>query len=181
MFLYHKKGLRMIAPTDWYAREFRFELPLEAWAGIVERLRGTPARLADRLLPLPEDLLTQCPGEEWSIQEHAGHLFDLCEIEIGRLDDILSGAPFLRIADLENRKTYAANYNSRALKDILASFHRERSRFVERLERLDIHDIQLSALHPRLKQPLRVIDHAWFFAEHDDHHLAQITFLINTL
>jgi len=31
-----------------------------------------------------------------------------------------------------------------------------------------------SALHPRLGTPLRLIDHALFVAEHDDHHLARI-------
>jgi len=29
-------------------------------------------------------------------------------------------------------------------------------------------------LHPRLQQPLRLVDHLYFVAEHDDHHLAKI-------
>jgi hypothetical protein len=29
-------------------------------------------------------------------------------------------------------------------------------------------------LHPRLKQPMRLVDHLYFVAEHDDHHLATI-------
>jgi hypothetical protein len=29
-------------------------------------------------------------------------------------------------------------------------------------------------LHPRLKQPMRLVDHLYFVAEHDDHHLARI-------
>jgi hypothetical protein len=35
-----------------------------------------------------------------------------------------------------------------------------------------------SSLHPRLQQPMRLIDHALFVAEHDDHHLARITELL---
>lgn len=34
-------------------------------------------------------------------------------------------------------------------------------------------------LHPRLKQPMRLVDHLYFVAEHDDHHLACIWELIN--
>ena len=33
--------------------------------------------------------------------------------------------------------------------------------------------------HPRLGTPMRLIDLAFFVAEHDDHHLAQITHLAN--
>jgi hypothetical protein len=38
--------------------------------------------------------------------------------------------------------------------------------------------IQRTALHPRLNVPMRVLDWAYFIAEHDDHHLAQITVLL---
>jgi hypothetical protein len=30
-------------------------------------------------------------------------------------------------------------------------------------------------VHPRLQQPMRVVDMAFFVAEHDDHHLARMT------
>jgi len=29
-------------------------------------------------------------------------------------------------------------------------------------------------LHPRLRTPMRLLDHLHFVAEHDDHHLAKI-------
>jgi hypothetical protein len=35
-----------------------------------------------------------------------------------------------------------------------------------------------SMLHPRLKKPMRLVDHLHFAAEHDDHHLAKIWDLI---
>jgi hypothetical protein len=38
-------------------------------------------------------------------------------------------------------------------------------------------DLDKSSLHPRLMKPMKIIDLAFFVAEHDDHHLAQITFL----
>jgi hypothetical protein len=30
-------------------------------------------------------------------------------------------------------------------------------------------------VHPRLRQPMRFVDHLYFVAEHDDHHLATIS------
>jgi hypothetical protein len=35
--------------------------------------------------------------------------------------------------------------------------------------------VQRTALHPRLNVRIRVIDLVFFIAEHDDHHLAQIS------
>ena len=47
--------------------------------------------------------------------------------------------------------------------------------FVAQLEAMDEETIALTAQHPRLQQPMRVIDMALFVAEHDDHHIASIT------
>jgi hypothetical protein len=35
-------------------------------------------------------------------------------------------------------------------------------------------------LHPRLKQPMRLVDHLYFVVEHDDHHVARIWEMIDT-
>ena len=37
-----------------------------------------------------------------------------------------------------------------------------------------------TSLHMRLKQSMRLVDHLYFVAEHDDHHLAKIGELIDT-
>jgi hypothetical protein len=34
-----------------------------------------------------------------------------------------------------------------------------------------------TGIHPRLKQPMRLIDMCLFVAEHDDHHLMRMTVL----
>ena len=44
-----------------------------------------------------------------------------------------------------------------------------------RLDRWDASRLSVTALHPRLNQPMRVVDMAFFTAEHDDHHLARMT------
>jgi len=159
----------------WTDRRFTFDLPEELFPFVVERLRGTPARIEDKVRDLSSTLLTRRDGDTWSIQEHIGHLLDLDELHTGRLDDFLAGAEVLRAADITNRRTWDAGYNERPLADLLASFRRERERFVARLDGWDASLLSRTALHPRLQQPMRVIDMAFFTAEHDDHHLAKMT------
>lgn len=162
----------------WFERKFALDLPAWMYPNIVERLRGTPARLEEMLGGLNHEMLTQRDDDEWSIQENAGHLWDLEVLWVGRLDDFLSGEAMLRAADLTNRKTHEASHNTNSIETIMASFRKERQQFVARLDALSEADIMLSALHPRLQQAMTVVDHVYFVAEHDDHHLAQMTRLL---
>ena len=165
----------------WVDRHFTFDLPESLFPVVVERLRGTPARIEDKVRGLSPTLLTRRDGDAWSIQEHIGHLLDLDELHDGRLDDFLSGAAVLRAADMTNRKTWEAHHNERPIAELLGAFRRERERFVARLDGWDAGRLSLTALHPRLNQPMRVIDMAFFTAEHDDHHLARMTELARKL
>jgi uncharacterized damage-inducible protein DinB len=159
----------------WADRTFVFTMLVELFPTVAERLRGTPARVEEKLRSLSPAVLTRRDGDAWSIQEHLGHLLDLDELHLGRLDDYAAGAETLRAADMENKKTQAADHNRREVKHLLQDFRRERRRFVERLESLSAEELTRSAIHPRLRQPMRVIDMGWFVAEHDDHHLARMT------
>ncbi|HSS50222.1 MAG TPA: DinB family protein [Thermoanaerobaculia bacterium] len=164
-------------PLLWTDRHFTFDLPEKLFPVVVERLRGTPARIEDKVRSLSASVLTRREGGAWSIQEHVGHLLDLDELHTGRLDDFLAGAAVLRAADMTNRKTHEAGHNGRPIADLLREFRRERERFVARLDAWDSGLLSRTALHPRLQQPMRVIDMAFFTAEHDDHHLARMTAL----
>lgn len=165
----------------WVDRTFRFDLPEALFPVVVERLRGTPARIEDKVRGLPPGLLTRRDGDAWSIQEHIGHLLDLDELHSGRLDDFLAGAEVLRAADMTNRKTHEARHNEREIGELLRGFRAERQRFVDRLDGWDPDLVAATSLHPRLRQPMRVIDMAFFTAEHDDHHLARMTELARKL
>jgi len=168
----------MMPRTVWFERKFTLDLPLSMYPNVLERVRGTPARLEDRLLKLPREVLTRREGGDWSMQEQAGHLLDLGALDLGRLDDYAAGLDTLRPADLGNRKTHEANHNADSIERILASFRADRAEFVRRLEGFDLELVARTALHPRLQTPMRVIDLAYFIAEHDDHHLARISGLI---
>jgi uncharacterized damage-inducible protein DinB len=165
----------------WFSRRFAFDLEPWMFPNVIERVRGTPARLEERLRGLDKPTLTTRLDGRWSIQENAGHLLDLESLWAERLDDLERGAERLSAADLENRKTHDANHNGVDVTTLLADFQRARLDIVRRLEGYDEAFVIRSALHPRLAQPMRTVDLVLFVAEHDDHHLATITGLRRAL
>jgi len=118
----------------WTERKFNFDFPVELFPEMIERVRGTPARLEDRLQSLTPEILTHRDGERWSIQENAGHLLDLESLVMGRLHEYEAGAEVLHAADMTNRKTYQGNHNDHPLDSILRDFRRARGEIVARLE-----------------------------------------------
>lgn len=158
----------------WFERKFDFIFPVEQFPNLCVRLRGTPARLEEMLRGVPHDVLVRTPGDKWSAQEHAGHLLDLEPLWMARVGDFLTDGDMLTVADLSNRKTHETNYNARKLKEILAEFRTARFQLVDRVEKFQPSLFSHSKLHPRLNQPMRLVDHLYFVAEHDDHHLARM-------
>ena len=165
----------MIDRTEWIKRQFKFELPLGMYGNVVERVRGTPARLEDLVRGLSREILTRREGDKWSIQEQAGHLLDIGELEMTRLNEFEAGRDTLTAADMTNQLTHEADHNANSIESILSAFRKERMAFVARLDSYDEALVSRTALHPRLKTQIRVIDLAFFVAEHDDHHLARIS------
>ena len=158
----------------WFDRKFDLGLPPASFPPILARLRSLPDRIERAVRGIADDRVRQRAGDAWSIQEHVGHLFDLESLWDQRLDDFAAGATVLHPADLENRKTHEANHNTRDLADLLRELRAARGRFVSRLERMSQADLARVALHPRLQQPMSVVDLGFFVAEHDDHHLQTI-------
>lgn len=167
-----------IQSKEWFRRAFDRDLEIWMFPNLVERLRGTPSRLEERIQSLDSNLLVRRDGSRWSIQENAGHLSDLEELWSGRIDDFMVGKAEMRPADLQNTKTHEADHNSRAVSDVLKEFRADRMALVKELGDFGPETVARTALHPRLQQPMRVIDLVFFVAEHDDHHLARITELI---
>jgi uncharacterized damage-inducible protein DinB len=167
-------GKSMSPIANWFERSFDFSFPVELYPNLLTRLRGTPARLEEAVRGVSREILTQKPGGKWSAQEHAGHLLDLELLWLARVEDYATGKTALSVADLSNRKTDEANHNARAAASILADFRAARGRLVDRASGLDAAWFGRALLHPRLKQPMRLVDHLYFVAEHDDHHLAKV-------
>jgi len=162
-------------PTPiWFERKFDFTFPVEMHPNLCARLRGAPARLEEVTSGVRREILIRKSGEKWSAQEHAGHLLDLEALWLARVDDYLAGGSELTAADLTNRRTHEANHNARNLGEILRGFREARLRLMEQIETMDPSMFARAMLHPRLKEPMRMVDHWYFAAEHDDHHLARI-------
>jgi uncharacterized damage-inducible protein DinB len=160
--------------TEWFNRKFPLIEDNGILPAIIERLAGTPARLEEITGNLGLSVLVANPDAKWTIKEEAGHLSDLEPLWLGRLDDLINGLEELRPTDLTNQLTHKANHNATDMSELLLRFRKLRQKLVSQL--ILLHDAQLThtALHPRLRTPMRIIDLAYFVAEHDDHHLARI-------
>jgi len=165
----------MVTRTKWIERRFNFDFPVGVFPCILERLRGTPARMEELISRLPAGLLAKKPEQGWSIQENVGHLIKVEELHAGRLDDYDAGLKVLRAADMKNTRTSEADYNLQTIESVLIAFREARRDFVRRLDAMDDAAAARSAQHPRLDIPMRVVDMVYFAAEHDDFHLAAIT------
>jgi uncharacterized damage-inducible protein DinB len=172
--------------AKWFERKFDFSFPIELYPDLCMRLRGTPARLEELVGGRSRERMVRTKSSPkqgsdgasaegtWSAQEHVGHLVELEPLWMARVEDFVSGRNELSVADLSNRSTFEARYNERAIAKILADFRQARTALVERVEGIDAALFGRTLLHPRLKAPMRLVDHLFFVAEHDDHHLAII-------
>jgi hypothetical protein len=162
----------------WTDRKFTFNYPVELYPEMIERVRGASARLDEYLNAAPAEILTRQHDGHWSIQENAAHLFDLDELTLQRIDQYATGIPTLHAADITNKATSAANYNSIPAAQISQSFRARRIEVVNKLESLDAEMFARSAIHPRLNIPMRLVDFVFFEAEHDDYHFTRMNELL---
>ena len=166
--------------TKWFERKFDFSSAQNTFPSILERLKGTPIRLEEKITNIRPDLLTKKIDNTWSIKENIGHLIDLETLWQTRLKDLLAGKEELAPADLQNTTTHNANHNATPIEELLSRFRAIRNETMQLLEPLEEEQIFRSALHPLLKTPMRTMDLFLFVAEHDYHHLARITELSKT-
>ena len=165
----------MAAPANWASRSFDFPFEVDIYPSILMRLRGTPVRLEELLREADDGAARRRPAEgKWSALERAGHLIEVERLWEKRVGEYLAGAEQLAPADMTNAVSTAAKYNERGVADVLAGFRQTRSAFLARLDALAPADFARTALHPRLKIPMRLVDGLYFTAEHDDHELAWI-------
>ena len=164
----------MIERTKWVERKFNLGIPPGWLPNILSRLDGVTIRLQFLSSQLTEEQLSLQMNGRWSIKEHIGHLLDLEELHTGRILDFKQRKEVLRAADMTNKKTYAASHNQSSITDLIDQFKDKRDHFIHSLESLDTETQEFVAMHPRLEVPMRVVDMAFFTAEHDDHHIASI-------
>ena len=167
----------MIASIPWFQRQFNFDFPVGLFPVIFSRLEGTIFRLSAILSNADEEYCSH-NNEGWSVKEHVGHLYDLEELWWKRLRDYQQNKAVLTAADLANQKTNEAGHNEKTLEQLLKQFTVERQKILETIYGFEAELLSRTAVHPRLNQPMRLIDALYFVAEHDDHHIAVISGLL---
>ena len=128
--------------------------------------------MAELVVGATDDQLRWHDAGVWSAKRHLGHLDDLHTLDEIRLGEFFAGASTLTPADPANRLTWETDHDGRSVDAIIARFRAHREELVAQMARLSHDQIAAISLHPRLGRPLRLIDWAYFVAEHDDHHVA---------
>ena len=164
-----------VEPMPWLERSFPTGLPIGLFPALLGRFEGNLQRITATLLSVDDTgRTTRPPTGAWSIQEHAGHLLDLERLGMARLREFERAESLLSPADMSNRATNEAGYNAQPVAELIDHLAAARWEMVERLHRLTRAQIEHAAVHPRLEQPMNVVDWVFFMCEHDDHHLAHM-------
>lgn len=156
--------------TAWFERQFAFGLSAGMLPFYLERLEGTIARLEKKVSNIPEDVLSNKLDGKWSVKQNIGHLAEVDEIALKRIDEMISKISPISPAVFEPKQ----DYNALPVGKILKLFRGNRTKNIERYSRLSESELLMASLHPRLKMMMTPVDLAWFDAEHDDHHLVRI-------
>ena len=155
---------------EWFERKFQFGISAGMLPFFIERLEGTIARLEKKVEGKPDRVLSYQPQGKWSIKQHIGHLAEVEEIAIQRIDEMLAGISPMKPAVFEPRQ----DYNRQPVHQVLEYFTTNRIKNLSRYKTLSEADCACVSLHPRLKLMMNPVDLAFFDAEHDDHHLVKI-------
>jgi hypothetical protein len=163
--------------TDWFERQFVFPLPQGMLPFYLERLEGTLARLERKTRGVSEEVLSNKLDGKWSVKQNIGHLAEVGEISLRRIDEMRQGISPLSPAVFEPH----GDYNAQSISEVLHIFKISREKNIAKYRNVSEADLKKSSLHPRLKVHMNAVDLAWFEAEHDDHHLVRISEILNAL
>jgi uncharacterized damage-inducible protein DinB len=164
--------------SKWFERKFDFSFGANEYPAIYQRLQQAPDALATILLNKPEHIIPHQPDGKWSVKEHVGHLSILEPLWRTRIRDIMEKKPVLTPTDLDNKSTSEAGFNKYDLTELLRKFAEERRETLSLLDSINVPAQNETSLHPRMQQPMRMIDILYFTMEHDDHHMAVIRELL---
>jgi uncharacterized damage-inducible protein DinB len=166
--------MALMRRTAWFDRTFPPILDNGLLPGILERLDGTPVRL--------RAMVAGATGQDaphgWSAAKELGHFADLEPLWLKRAQEILAGSSELTAADLANRATHDADHDRWPLSQLVDRFEPQRRVLVATVRAAEGSDLERAARHPRLGTPMRLVDLAFFVAEHDDHHMARLRTLL---
>lgn len=161
-------------PLPWFERKFQFGLPLGMLPFYLERLEGTIYRLENKVKGVSEERLSEKVNGKWSVKQNIGHLAEVDEIALKRIDEMIQSVSPLSPAVFEPKQDYSAM----PVSDVLNYFRSNRKKNLARYREISSEEAMRASLHPRLKIMMTPVDLAWFDAEHDDHHLVTINSIL---
>ena len=162
---------------DWFERKFTFPMPDGMLPFFIERLEGTVARIEKKVTGISDEVLSNRLDGKWSVKQNIGHLGEVDEIALKRIDEMRNGVATMSPAVFEPKQ----DYNTQSIHQVIEYFRSRRLENLAKYKNLSESDLKKSSLHPRLKVQMTPVDLAWFDAEHDDHHLVRISEILQTL
>lgn len=163
--------------TAWFDRVFTFGQPAGMLPFFLERLDGSIARLQQKTQGISEEKLSNMVDGKWSVKQNIGHLAEVDEIAIQRVDQVVAGISPMAPAVIQPGR----DYNAMPIQEVLVYFRTNRIKKLQHFMQLNEADFAKTSLHPRLKVQLNPVDLAYFGAEHDDHHIVRINEILSTL
>ncbi|MDR2269406.1 MAG: DinB family protein [Sphingobacterium sp.] len=165
----------------WFDRQFDSNTGSEYFDEFLKLLEDFPAVLNRVLKRCPVEVSTRKMGDKWSVNENIGHLILLEDLWRIRFRDIKEGKPDMSTADLSNTETDQSSFNKMVVEELINDLVSEREKTIVMLQKLSEEDLLKTSMHPRLQQPMNIIDLMHFVAEHDLHHLDTIKSIIGTV
>lgn len=162
----------------WFDRRFYFKNKMEEYERLLSKLNHHQTIIKSKVKNLNDDLLNYQPVGKWSIKEHIGHLRILESLWQLRFLELKQNNHEMSPADLNNSATDSANFNQYSIEQLLNYFEKERVKTIQLLNSFQGNDFTHTLFHPRLQQPMRIIDLMYFVSEHDLHHIDTITTII---
>ncbi|WP_343539257.1 DinB family protein [Sphingobacterium thalpophilum] len=158
----------------WFDRQFDSNTSSEYFDEFLKRLEHFPTVLNKLLKSCPVEVSTRKMGDKWSVNENIGHLILLENLWRIRFRDIKEGKPDMSPADLNNTATDQSSFNNMLVEELIKNLVGERDKTIAMLQKLSEEDLLKTSMHPRLQQPMNIIDLMHFVVEHDLHHLYTI-------
>jgi uncharacterized damage-inducible protein DinB len=158
----------------WFERKLTFWATKDMLPYFIERMSGTIVRIAEKVKNVPDNILSTKFNDKWSIKQNIGHLAEVDEINNRRIGEMIAGISPMSPAVFEPK----GDYNAMSIGAVLEYFNQTRKENIARYNQLTDDELSKASLHPRLKVMMTPVDLAWFDAEHDDHHLVKINFIL---
>jgi len=165
----------------WFDRQFDSNTGSEYFDKFLQRLEHFPVVLYQLLKSCPKEVSTLKKGNKWSVNENIGHLILLEGLWRIRFRDIKEGKPDMSPADLNNTATDQSSFNKMLVEELAEGLKNVRAGTITMLQTLSEKDLLKTSMHPRLHQPMNIIDLMHFVAEHDLHHLNAIQSIIGRM